>query len=533
MSALNPECAWARVVKSPSAAAPMPAASSAARGGPFFFPRSSALTACGNSLSLTGGFVAMVVISSPPFSRDRGHLVYEGAEDAGHAGRGERDHEESEGRSAQAVLARELRAVVDDDEGDGRRDDRREPGDVLLPLHAEGVPLGLGGIREEQRARAGRGGRAVPGVHDPRAGEDREPGDDRHEPRADPEAGEPLLDAGHGDQVGPEAVEAGEAAGEREQEQRSEDHPVDDRPGLPLAELHGFSFLSAARLRRDGTLRTPCRRCGGPTSRTRRDMVLKTVAVVHLPIGADPCQRSSPAWRGGAPRRAAPPPFRRADYACRNAMRRLPSHPRAAMPRAAVAASAGAAFVLVAGAGAGAAVAAGARVGAIVAIADACGTVFARPETSSWVVPVPLPTIVVQANTSPAMSMRPVSVARSPFGNALVGTSARYATAGRPLYVVLSTLAIARSPWFPSMVSFTVPGSVKPSALIASARSTTTPSPCSAVIDWMKVRHFASAVIPSASVRRSVNARIGRHISMTSADRVLRSVQRTGRRGSR
>src|ERR687898_2018081 len=117
--------ASARVTARPTTKAPMPAARNAAAGGPL------GLSSCWVVI----GFVLSV---------DRCGLGDEGAEGAGDAGCRERQREVHEQRQAPVASARELRAVVQDHEGDRGGQHRRDPGHVLLPLHGERVP-GRGG----------------------------------------------------------------------------------------------------------------------------------------------------------------------------------------------------------------------------------------------------------------------------------------------------------------------------------------------------------------------------------------------------
>src|SRR6266511_488308 len=231
ISALKPACAWASVVNMPRNAEPMPAERSAASAGPFGLVTSSSLVT--------------VVISSSPSSRDRGDFVDEGTEETRHARGGEGDDEERDEDFAHALLLRQTRSVVEDDEGNGGRDDRGEPGDVLLPLHTEVVPFGLRGIGEQEGAGAGLRRVAVPGVDDPRSADHGDPGNERHDGGAELEARQPLADAGDRDQVRAQAVQSGEPAREREQERRTEHHPVEDGPGLACGQFHRSSFLTS------------------------------------------------------------------------------------------------------------------------------------------------------------------------------------------------------------------------------------------------------------------------------------------------
>src|SRR3990170_8327675 len=117
----------ARVVANPMTKTPTAAARIAAAAGPL-------------------GFSAIIFVPLP----DRRDLVEEGAEQPRHAGRGEGHDEEPQDGASYPFLARQLRSVVGHDEGDRRRQDRGEPADVLLPLHAEGVPGGRSGLGQEE-----------------------------------------------------------------------------------------------------------------------------------------------------------------------------------------------------------------------------------------------------------------------------------------------------------------------------------------------------------------------------------------------
>src|SRR6266508_217932 len=247
ISALKPACDWATVVNTPRTAEPTPDASSAASTGPLGFASSSVSRSSSSIAAL--GVLVVVVISSSPSSRDRGGLVDEGDEDARDSGGRKGDDEVRDEDFAHARLLRQTRSVIEDREGDDRGDDRREPRDVLLPLHTEGVPLSRARIGEEQRARAGRDRGAVPGIDDPGAGDDRQPGHDGHDRGADVEAGQPFAEAGDSDELWSQAVEARKPAREREQECRAQHHPVDHRPPLALGQLHSDSFLSCPRSR--------------------------------------------------------------------------------------------------------------------------------------------------------------------------------------------------------------------------------------------------------------------------------------------
>ncbi len=78
-------------------------------------------------------------------------LVEHGAKESGDAGGEERDPDKAENRGAQLGMDLEIAAISREDRrshGDG---DGHEPGDMLLPLHADGVPGAGGGTRHQQR----------------------------------------------------------------------------------------------------------------------------------------------------------------------------------------------------------------------------------------------------------------------------------------------------------------------------------------------------------------------------------------------
>src|SRR5215217_5129345 len=71
-----------------------------------------------------------------------------------------------------------------------------------------------------------------------------EPRDHRHPPRADLQPAHALGDPGPRQQLGTQAVQAGKAAGKRQQEQGPEEHPVDQSPKLTTGEPHRTSLIA-------------------------------------------------------------------------------------------------------------------------------------------------------------------------------------------------------------------------------------------------------------------------------------------------
>src|SRR5918995_1173205 len=228
----TPVLASLRVVSRPSTKAPMPAASTAAATGPV-----------GRSTSSTWVVVTGSLIRRR--SRDRRRLRDQGTEEAGDRRGGERAGEGNEHEQPRGAVSGEGRPVIEDQEDGERGQHRREPGDVLLPLHAELVPvLRLPGrVREQEvprRALVAWNVRSlapgpllasealsVPGIDDPRPRDHRQPGRNRHRRDAELQARQTLADPGRGDVLGTEAPEAGEPARKRQQEERAENQPVD------------------------------------------------------------------------------------------------------------------------------------------------------------------------------------------------------------------------------------------------------------------------------------------------------------------
>src|SRR3990172_7997816 len=185
----------------------------------------------------------------------------EGAEQARDGGGGEGETEEDDGRVPDVATASQLDAVVGDGEGDGGGEERRDPRDVLLPLHPERVPLRRLLLSQQEVARVvgelrrigpvdARGRRRpIPGVRDERPGYDREPGDDRHDPCPGEEAGPPLPDSLDRQEALTQAPETGKPAAECEQKQRPENEPVQDGVELAVSEFHLGPFVRGRTLR--------------------------------------------------------------------------------------------------------------------------------------------------------------------------------------------------------------------------------------------------------------------------------------------
>src|SRR5680860_1834444 len=160
----TPTLASDTVVRIPSASAPTPAAMIAAEIGPS--GRSGYSMAAGAPVRASD-----VDIAGSP-SRvdrlgDRLHLGDECAQRTRHRGECERQHEQGDGGLPDAVVTDQVRAVVEDDERHDRREYRADPGDVLLPFHAELVPIHPIGIGQELRPGALGYVLPVPRIDDP------------------------------------------------------------------------------------------------------------------------------------------------------------------------------------------------------------------------------------------------------------------------------------------------------------------------------------------------------------------------------
>src|SRR5215207_2828557 len=161
----SPSLASASVVNKPSAAAPIPPAMIAAAIGP------SGLSwnwMRAKRSSATRGSVDSAM--TPALLDDRGDLGDEGTKRARHGGEHERQHKQDHRGAPHPLVADQVGAVVHDDEGDHGGQDRADPGDVLLPLHAELVPA-LGRLIGQQLRPSAVGAHGpVPGIHDPGPG---------------------------------------------------------------------------------------------------------------------------------------------------------------------------------------------------------------------------------------------------------------------------------------------------------------------------------------------------------------------------
>src|SRR5512132_137788 len=124
----TPVLASLSVVSKPSTNAPIPAARTAAATGPVGRSTSS------SRLETTSSLICLA-------SRDRRRLRDQSAEQArnrrGREGPGKNDEHKQPGR---AVPSQD-RPIVEDEEGGERRQHRRDPGDVLFPLHPKLVPV--------------------------------------------------------------------------------------------------------------------------------------------------------------------------------------------------------------------------------------------------------------------------------------------------------------------------------------------------------------------------------------------------------
>src|SRR6266545_5898566 len=88
-----------------------------------------------------------------------------------------------------------------------------------------------------------RGRVPVPGVDNPRPGDDGQPGGSRHDPGPDLEAADPRHDAFLAQLVGSKAPKFGDPPGECKEEQGTQSHAVDDRPPFPVREVHGSPLV--------------------------------------------------------------------------------------------------------------------------------------------------------------------------------------------------------------------------------------------------------------------------------------------------
>src|SRR6266508_334472 len=141
---LIPVLASASVVRRPRTKLPKPAASMIAAAGPN-----------GRAPSAGMGWRAADGVSTVMtrlLSVNRRGLRDQRAEEAGDRRRRECPDEEDEDDHPQPLVRDEIAAVVEDEEGGRRREHRRDPGDVLLPLHPELVPVArlARGVREQE-----------------------------------------------------------------------------------------------------------------------------------------------------------------------------------------------------------------------------------------------------------------------------------------------------------------------------------------------------------------------------------------------
>jgi hypothetical protein len=81
---------------------------------------------------------------------DGGVLYEHGAEEAGDGRGKKRDESKSKHGGAKLRVTAQVTAVLKEDCGGHGDGDGREPGDMLLPLHSDGVPGAGGGAGEKQ-----------------------------------------------------------------------------------------------------------------------------------------------------------------------------------------------------------------------------------------------------------------------------------------------------------------------------------------------------------------------------------------------
>src|SRR6266508_811201 len=141
---LVPVEASASVVSSPRTNAPEPAARRAAAAKPSM------------RVSLVAPLSAVLMLSTS--SLDRGDLRDQRTEDSRDGGGRKSEDERPDRDPPNPRRVREAAPVHRDDDRRGRRQHRRDPGDVLLPLHPELVPgLGVSAhVGEEEVARRAR-----------------------------------------------------------------------------------------------------------------------------------------------------------------------------------------------------------------------------------------------------------------------------------------------------------------------------------------------------------------------------------------
>src|SRR4029453_11719489 len=249
----KPVLASLQVGRMPRISVPTPTARMAAAAGPE-----------GGSASVTSGarsVCSIVVIASLLF--DWGALRDKRPVKASDTFCDERSHEDRHHDESEIPITRQHCAVVDRQKRRRCRQHRGNPRDVLLPFHSKLVPVG--GVRIRQQLRLGTVRRflSVPGIDDPCPRDDRQPCHDRHRRYADLEPSDALAKSFGRQVVRAEAVEPSQPAAEREKEQSAEDHPVDERPPLPLGEMHACPPFLGQRM-----LSRPLLSCPWPNCRS-------------------------------------------------------------------------------------------------------------------------------------------------------------------------------------------------------------------------------------------------------------------------
>ncbi len=142
------------------------------------------------------------------------------------------------------MIAKVAAVVAEDYSGHGDGDGR-EPGDVLLPLHADGMPAAGGRARHEQALRkcgetcgARRRDGPVPGVDDVSAREHCEPREHRHHGEVDAEEFLVLEFNCWLERGAVAAIQLDERAGAGEEIERAEAHSMNECEETARGEFH-------------------------------------------------------------------------------------------------------------------------------------------------------------------------------------------------------------------------------------------------------------------------------------------------------
>src|ERR1017187_3913775 len=173
------------------------------------------------------------------------------AEEARDARSNKRSHGKTEHRGAKLSMISEVATILDENERDHGDRDRREPGDVLLPLHPQRVPADGGGTRHQQPLRkhrkvdcSRRGCRAVPRVDD--VSSDQHSGPCKHNHRDQVKLQEALLarcEFGWS-RCGGEAIQLHQRTGACQQIECTKSHAVYQRPKSAYRNFHLLSPLA-------------------------------------------------------------------------------------------------------------------------------------------------------------------------------------------------------------------------------------------------------------------------------------------------